>query len=73
MHNHDDAENWCPPCAPTWKKFTVTVIETSHWEYEVEAYDSDEAIERWDAHGDDEYDGEMMSSRKDAESARLIE
>jgi len=55
------------------KKYKVTVIETQRWEYEVEAVDSDDAVERYDEAMDGMFEGEMMSVHKEALSAELVE
>ena len=47
----------------------MSLPETARWEYEVEAYTSDEALEVWD----DGWDGEMMTKRTDPLSAELDE
>lgn len=49
--------------------YKVYVTETMRWEYEVWAHDADEAMEIFEEEGE----GEMMSSRKDAESAELVD
>ena len=54
------------------KKYKVAVVETQRWEYEVEAYDSDDAVERYDEAMDGEFEGEMMSVHKEALSAELV-